>query len=562
MTQSQNVPLILALSMVKNEQDIIEPFVRHTTNFVDYHIILDNGSLDATRAILGNLMREIDGVIVTTSSEFGYTQSERMTKLLRSCQTTFFANYVIFLDADEFISCESRAEFEQYLATIPSGGYGRIPWRTHVLHPADAERPRDDPPRSMPWQRANEHPRENIVLRLDGRYYHDLKIAQGNHSAASETGRDIPSVALTGLKLDHFPIRSEAQFVAKSIIGWIAYLAMDPEAAKKGEGYHWHLNFDLASRGESVTYEQICDLSFRYDQPHKTTIDWETDVVRGWAPDDYVRRYSNGLFMSPLSMIARTWQSTLERREPLLVIKRKETVSSDASTGAADCDSDADWHWNNPFADLAPFVYISEKHKPTSLLDVGCGIGAYATLFKNTGASRVLGVDGIPLSATMLGADEYREVDLTQPLALGQMFDIVMCLEAVEHLPYHESLALLECLSRHASGLVVFSAAEPGQPGHGHIKCLPIEQWLRRWEVLGWVPVLAETLAMRALSTLSWFKRGLVVLKKGSGVEGEAVIQTLSRIGSRPFAWYHSAPGIRYEVLSEDVPAPPAGYSV
>ena len=560
MTQSQNAPLILALSMVKNEQDIIEPFVRHTMNFVDYHIILDNGSLDDTRAILGNLMREIDGVIVTTSSEFGYTQSERMTKLLRSCQTAFFADYVIFLDADEFISCECRAEFELYLAGIPSGGYGRIPWRTHVLHPADAERPRDDPPRGMPWQRANEHPRENIVLRLDGRYYQDLKVAQGNHAAFSESGRDVPSVSLDGLKLDHFPIRSEDQFVAKSVIGWIAYLTKDPEAAKKGDGYHWRHNFELVSRREGVTHNQICDLSLRYDQPHKPTIDWETDVVRGWTPDNYIRRYSNGLFMSPISIVARTWQSTLERREPMLVIKRKETVASDASTGKTAFD--ADWHWDNPFADLAPFVYISEKYKPTSLLDVGCGIGAYATLFKNIGTNRILGIDGIPLSATMLDADEYREVDLMQPLALGQTFDIVMCLEVMERLPYHESLALLESLSKHASGVVVFSAAESDQPGRGHINCLPIEQWLRRWEVLGWVPVLAETFAMRALSTLSWFKRNLIVLKKGSGAEGEAAIHTLSRIGSRPFVWHHSVPGIRYEVLSEDVPVPPAGYSV
>ena len=42
---------IISLSMVKNEQDIIEPFIRHHGSLVDAMIILDNGSVDQTRNI-------------------------------------------------------------------------------------------------------------------------------------------------------------------------------------------------------------------------------------------------------------------------------------------------------------------------------------------------------------------------------------------------------------------------------------------------------------------------------------------------------------------------------
>ncbi|MDE2446855.1 MAG: glycosyltransferase family 2 protein, partial [Alphaproteobacteria bacterium] len=44
-----------AISMVRNEQDIIEPFVRHNSALVDLLFVLDNCSTDHTRQILREL---------------------------------------------------------------------------------------------------------------------------------------------------------------------------------------------------------------------------------------------------------------------------------------------------------------------------------------------------------------------------------------------------------------------------------------------------------------------------------------------------------------------------
>lgn len=553
------MPVIIALSMVKNEQDIIEPFIRHTNMFVDHHIVLDNGSVDETRPILTHLMRELDGLTVTTSSEFGYTQSDRMSKLLRACQTAFFADYVIFLDADEFISSESRIEFEQILSFIPVGGYGRIPWRTFLLTPFDADDNRSDPPRSIPWRRASEHPRLNAVVRLGGKYWHDLVIGQGNHDVFSNTGRHVESVELPYVYLDHFPVRSEKQFITKCVVGWMAYLSKDPEAGRKGDGYHWLHHYRMVASGNKVSYEALCDLSMRYDQPPRE-YSWSRDVIRGLPPSRYERRYSSGEFGDPLGIVAKCWQTTLEAREPVLLIERK-AISQDIDVeSASDTAFEPDWHWDNPFADIPPFTYLVEKFQPKSILDVGCGMGAYVTLFKNLGVDDSFGVDGIPISATVLADHNYRKVDLSQPVNIGRTFDIVMCLEVAEHLPYELAPNLLVTLGAHSQGLIVFSAGEPGQPGINHINCLPIEQWLRRWQALGWIPLIQETFAMRAISTLPWFKRNIVVLRQGESGEGEAAIRELARIGNMPFVWNHCNSGIRYEVLTEDVPPPPTGY--
>ncbi len=161
----------------------------------------------------------------------------------------------------------------------------------------------------------------------------------------------------------------------------------------------------------------------------------------------------------------------------------------------------------------------------------------------------------------MLRDDEYRKVDMTRPFLFGCKYDIVMCLEGAEHLPVDAATNLLESLSNHAEGLIVFSAAAPGQPGHRHMSCIPIEQWLRHWQTLGWSPVLQESLAMRALSTLPWFKHNIVVLRQGADRCSEAALRELESIGSLPYGWPHINPGVRAEVLTEDVPHPPFGYT-
>jgi hypothetical protein len=554
------MPRIVALSMVKNEQDIIEPFVRHANRFVDFHVILDNRSVDDTRSILTALMRELDGVTVTTLSEFGYRQSDKMTRLLRECQTAFFADYVIFLDADEFISCDTRDEFERALTEIPVGGVGLIPWRTFVLTPSKLESQQQDPPRSMTWRRAHEHQRNNVALRLDGKYWADLIIAQGNHAAVSNVGREIPFVHLKDLCLDHFPLRSERQFVAKCIIGWMAYLGKDPLAAQKGDGYHWHKYFRILTERGTIEPDMLCDLSMLYDQPPRA-YDWETDAVRGTPPRDYERRYSSGDFADPLTLLAKSWQASLEARQPPLTIGRKTSVANTNTPAPGTTAFDPDWHWNNPFADIAPFTYLIEKYRPQSMLDVGCGLGAYVSLSKNLGVGDVFGVDGLPTSATMLTEAEYREVDLSRSISIGRKFDIVLCLEVAEHLPLEAALTILGTLRDHARGLIIFSAAEPGQPGHGHINNSPIEQWLRGWQSLGWIPELQETLAIRAISSLPWFKRNIIVLRQGGDANGEAAIEELTRIGALPYTWHHCNPGVRAELLSDDVKSPPSGYS-
>jgi hypothetical protein len=120
---------------------------------------------------------------------------------------------------------------------------------------------------------------------------------------------------------------------------------------------------------------------------------------------------------------------------------------------------------------------------------------------------------------------------------------------------------LLDGIARHASDLIVFSAAEPGQPEHGHVNCQLITYWLERWAERGWIPDLVDSFGMRCIATMSWFRRNLVVLRRRQSAAGAQAAAALAAIAARPFRWYGQAAGIRHNPFLDPLPAALAGYT-
>jgi len=321
-------PTTVGITMVKNEQDIIEPFVRHNICFLDQLIVLDNGSVDETRHILISLAHEFPNLAVLDDKRFGYTQSERMTSLLHQCQASFAADYVIPLDADEFLDSADRFSLQEVLGRIPSGGYGLVPWCTFVLTPDSVDAATNDSPRKMVWRRRRELPSYNkAILRLDGVEPTDILIEQGNHQARSTSGRQLPAVPLSGLRLLHYPVRSLDQVVAKSVVGWMAYLAMDSQAAKRGQGVQWHTNFQRIANGQSIDSMALCEMSMLYAQS-PGTVDWDADVVRETPQFNYERRYSSGKCLGSMELIVRSWEQSVTSQQLLFTSDKKISAAT------------------------------------------------------------------------------------------------------------------------------------------------------------------------------------------------------------------------------------------
>ncbi|MFN4228302.1 class I SAM-dependent methyltransferase [Parvibaculum sp.] len=119
--------------------------------------------------------------------------------------------------------------------------------------------------------------------------------------------------------------------------------------------------------------------------------------------------------------------------------------------------------------------------EPSSVLDIGCGLGGWLAAFKSLGVRRICGIDGhsIASSSLMIGGDEFRRMDLAKPLEINERFDLVICLEVAEHLPEARAKSFVEDLTR-CSDIVLFSAAIPNQGGVHHVN----EQWQSYWACL------------------------------------------------------------------------------
>jgi SAM-dependent methyltransferase len=120
---------------------------------------------------------------------------------------------------------------------------------------------------------------------------------------------------------------------------------------------------------------------------------------------------------------------------------------------------------------------VMERYRPSTVVDVGCGIGTWAVVFEESGC-RVVGIDGGYVSYEQRLIDNFLEMDLNNPISFPEKFDLAVCLEVAEHLPKSRSEGLVEDLTK-LSDRILFSAAIPGQGGTGHINEQPLMFWVK-----------------------------------------------------------------------------------
>lgn len=124
-----------------------------------------------------------------------------------------------------------------------------------------------------------------------------------------------------------------------------------------------------------------------------------------------------------------------------------------------------------------------------SLLDVGCAKGTWLAAWRDGGTEDIHGVDGdyVNRDTLVIPLDRFSAKDLSQPFDFSRRFDLVQSLEVAEHIQATAADTFVANLVRHASGLILFSAAPPGQGGEFHINEQPYDYWRAKFAARGYV---------------------------------------------------------------------------
>ncbi len=127
-------------------------------------------------------------------------------------------------------------------------------------------------------------------------------------------------------------------------------------------------------------------------------------------------------------------------------------------------------------------TFILKNIKITTVQDIGCGDGVWLLEFsKRIRGGSFLAVDRSEGTFGLLdSADErinLQPTDLARGVPVNaEIFDLSICLEVLEHLPYEAALNVMEYL-KNSSRILLFSAATPGQGGTNHMNENSAEFW-------------------------------------------------------------------------------------
>ncbi|WP_020399509.1 glycosyltransferase family 2 protein [Kordiimonas gwangyangensis] len=514
---------IVSITMVKNERDVIEPFVRHNLRFVDYMIVVDNNSTDDTRDILVNLARETGRVGVFDRKQSSFTQGEFLTRVMQAVQSVCFADFFVFLDGDEFIGAASPEAFKAEIDKIPQFGFGLVPWRTYVLPEGqDMAAMTANPPMSMKWCRVREGEQHyKVILRTGGKILLDHQISNGNHTVLHAKGGKIPSVKLTEAPLLHFPVRSVEQLTVKCVNGWMAMLAKQASGIKLGrnECHQWRENFERAMAG--TIGEELSPASYFYSRP-AGTVDWATDVQQLDHGIECERRYSDGRYGEVLRLVGKAWEASYQGTPAVLPGKFRSDFLNIVSGKPVDPKVVAKVDKAlaaRTYLDVPLLRWVYDYVQPTLALEVGCGFGANLATLHQFGVKGLAGIENRPAEETFLRGNSIFNRPLDEFHGTSSPVDLVLCLGALAGLEQKEVLRGATAVSKSAKGHILFSshAADGSDPEPK----VSLAQWLSVWSQLGWVPDMAATLAARAVATVPAFRRNLLLLKRAG--EGEVV---------------------------------------
>ena len=378
---------VISISMVKNEADVIESFVRHTISFVDQMLIADHSSTDKTPEILRQLQAEGLPLTVRRVYAAGYVQVETMNALLREAAVDKHADVVLPLDADEFLlSDEGAVSCRALVQGFDSNRLYRLPWRLY-----EPVYPHEEEARFLlarPLRRGTDFASGQKII-IGGALYRAAPffLSEGSHYGwrPGPSGEEkVAWVEVHQLHLAHFPWRSNEQYLSKSQTIWlnsIAKYSYETPTTLLSPRY-WKI---AAGEGEGCTFEgpwefvdllHVAEPMLKYSEdvrpdPARRLLDVGTQIAAARAEERVLMRRRRATIVLPYlgdeKALRQSLQAAYEQLYPYKEVFILPLVSPDEAVQAAAAEA-ADFP--TPMGDDA---FAPAETMPVVLLDSAAG---------------------------------------------------------------------------------------------------------------------------------------------------------------------------------------------
>gem|GEM_PF-4022763 len=251
--QVQETPLIVGVSMFKNEADIVYHNLAWQYNLgIKRFVLLDNMSEDNTVEEIKRFVSEYTDAMVylVKDKEFAHYQGKKMTAASELAYKMWKPEWIALFDADELL-CSTKAPLHTVLKSVPSDCLSiSIPLRNHVLTS------KDDDTEPNPIKRMT-HRKKHFrrVVKVIVRWLPGMIVGEGNHQVILKNQPILTSIKGEdyGLFIRHYPYRSKEHLRQKIIRAKSLDQAQD---LKQGIGGLWRKHYSQYKiRGEKYIDE-------------------------------------------------------------------------------------------------------------------------------------------------------------------------------------------------------------------------------------------------------------------------------------------------------------------
>lgn len=168
------------------------------------------------------------------------------------------------------------------------------------------------------------------------------------------------------------------------------------------------------------------------------------------------------------------------------------------------------------------FPIIEHYVNIKSVIDVGCGVGAWSKFFYDKQAIvKGYDFDWVPEKFMSVPKKEYFVAcDLNERLNVKEKFDLVINIEVAEHLKPDRAKTFVADLTR-LGDTILFSAAIPYQGGDGHLNEQFPEYWAQLFDQHGYKPIdiIRPQIWKNKDIAQTWVKQNMLLFVKKDLVE-------------------------------------------